>query len=145
MRAWRGAGSEGRRLIHDNGITYNVYSDPQNNARPWQLDPIPLVMDPEEWKAIEAGIIQRAMLFNAILADLYGPQQLLREDLLPPRAGVSESGVPALLLGHHAAGRQYSCTCIRRIWRARRTGSGGCWRIARRRRRGRAMRLKTGW
>lgn len=74
---------DGRRLIHDNGITYNVYSDPQNNARPWQLDPIPLVMDPEEWKAIEAGITQRAMLFNTILADLYGPQRLLREDLLP--------------------------------------------------------------
>src|SRR5579871_3874430 len=74
---------DGRRLIHDNGITYNIYSDPQNNARPWQLDPIPLVMDPEEWKSIEAGIIQRAMLFNTILADLYGPQRLLREDLLP--------------------------------------------------------------
>jgi uncharacterized circularly permuted ATP-grasp superfamily protein/uncharacterized alpha-E superfamily protein len=74
---------DGRRLIHDNGITYNIYSDPQNNARPWQLDPIPLVMDPEEWKSIEAGIIQRALLFNTILADLYGPQRLLREDFLP--------------------------------------------------------------
>ena len=61
---------DGRRLIHDNGITYNIYSDPQNNARPWQLDPIPLVMDPEEWKSIEAGIIQRAMLFNAVLAGI---------------------------------------------------------------------------
>ncbi len=74
---------DGRRLIHDNGITYNIYSDPQNNARPWQLDPIPLVMDPEEWKSIEAGIVQRAILFNTMLADLYGPQRLLREDQLP--------------------------------------------------------------
>ncbi|MDP9112194.1 MAG: circularly permuted type 2 ATP-grasp protein [Acidobacteriota bacterium] len=74
---------EGRRLIHDNGITYNIYGATQNHARPWQLDPIPLVMDPDEWKAIEAGITQRAMLFNTILADLYGPQRLLRQDLLP--------------------------------------------------------------
>src|SRR5579862_1303960 len=74
---------EGRRLIHDNGITYNIYGATQNTSRPWQLDPIPLVMDPDEWKAIEAGITQRAMLFNTILADLYGPQRLLREDLLP--------------------------------------------------------------
>jgi len=74
---------DGRRLIHDNGITYNIYDDPQNNARPWQLDPIPLVMDPEEWKSVETGIVQRAMLFNTILADLYGPQRLLREDQLP--------------------------------------------------------------
>ena len=75
--------NDGRRLIHDNGITYNIYSDPQNNARPWQLDPIPLVLDPDEWKSIEAGIIQRALLFNTILADLYGPQKLLREDQIP--------------------------------------------------------------
>ena len=75
--------NDGRRLIHDNGITYNIYGDAQNNARPWQLDPIPLVLDPEEWKSIEVGIIQRAMLFNTMLADLYGPQRLLREDQLP--------------------------------------------------------------
>ncbi len=78
-RRWQ----EGRRLIHDNGVTYNVYSDPQNTSRPWPLDPIPLVMEPGEWKALEAGIIQRATLFNSILADLYGSQRLLREGLLP--------------------------------------------------------------
>ena len=75
---------QGLRMIHDNGITYNVYSDPQSTARPWPLDPVPLVMEPGEWKRIEAAIIQRAMLFNAILADLYGPQELLRERGLPP-------------------------------------------------------------
>ncbi|HTC35561.1 MAG TPA: circularly permuted type 2 ATP-grasp protein, partial [Bryobacteraceae bacterium] len=79
-RRWR----EGQRLIHDNGITYNVYSDPQSTSRPWPLDPIPLMMNPAEWKAIEAGIIQRATLFNSILSDLYGPQRLLRQGNLPP-------------------------------------------------------------
>jgi uncharacterized circularly permuted ATP-grasp superfamily protein/uncharacterized alpha-E superfamily protein len=74
---------QGLRMIHDNGITYNVYSDPQSTARPWPLDPVPLVMEPGEWKSIEAAIIQRAMLFNAMLADLYGPQELLREHKLP--------------------------------------------------------------
>jgi uncharacterized circularly permuted ATP-grasp superfamily protein/uncharacterized alpha-E superfamily protein len=78
-RRWQ----QGRRLIHDNGITYNVYSDPQAAARPWPVDPMPLVMDPAEWKAIEAAIVQRATLFNTILGDLYGPQRLLREGLLP--------------------------------------------------------------
>jgi uncharacterized circularly permuted ATP-grasp superfamily protein len=37
-----------------------------------------------EWNALEAGLIQRAHLLNCILADLYGPQQLLRGGLLPP-------------------------------------------------------------
>jgi uncharacterized circularly permuted ATP-grasp superfamily protein/uncharacterized alpha-E superfamily protein len=78
-RRWR----EGQRLIHDNGITYNVYSDPESTSRPWPLDPLPMMMDPAEWKAIEAAVIQRATLFNSILADLYGPQRLLREKMLP--------------------------------------------------------------
>src|ERR1700756_4310217 len=52
-RRWQ----EGRRLIHENGTTYNVYSDPRNTDRPWPLDPIPLVLDRPEWEAIEAAII----------------------------------------------------------------------------------------
>ena len=78
-RRWR----EGQRLIHDNGITYNVYSDPETTSRPWPLDPVPLMMDPAEWKIIEAAVIQRATLFNSVLSDLYGPQRLLREKMLP--------------------------------------------------------------
>src|SRR5271170_5910091 len=78
-RRWR----EGQRMIHDNGITYNVYSDPESTSRPWPLDPVPLMMDPSEWKTIEAAVIQRATLFNSILADLYGPQRLLRDKMLP--------------------------------------------------------------
>src|ERR1700741_4188027 len=66
-RRWQ----EGRRLIHENGTAYNVYSDPRNTDRPWPLDPIPLVLDRPEWEAIEAAITQRAQLLNAILADLY--------------------------------------------------------------------------
>jgi uncharacterized circularly permuted ATP-grasp superfamily protein/uncharacterized alpha-E superfamily protein len=79
-RRWQ----EGRRLIHENGTTYNVYSDPRNTDRPWPLDPIPLVLDGAEWAAIESAIIQRATLLNAILADLYGSQKLLEDGLIPP-------------------------------------------------------------
>ena len=69
---------EGRRLIYDNGISYNVYSDPKSTDRPWPLDPIPLLIDPREWETIADAMRQRATLLNAIIADLYGPQQLLR-------------------------------------------------------------------
>jgi uncharacterized circularly permuted ATP-grasp superfamily protein/uncharacterized alpha-E superfamily protein len=75
---------EGRRLIHENGTTYNVYSDPQDTERRWPLDPIPLTLDQNEWSRIESAIIQRATLLNAVLADLYGPQKLLHDGLLPP-------------------------------------------------------------
>jgi len=74
----------GRRLIYENGITYNVYGEPKGSDRPWPLDPIPLIINEREWVLIETAIRQRAMLLNAILADLYGPQRLLRDGLYPP-------------------------------------------------------------
>ena len=72
-----------RRLIVENGVTYNVYADPQGADRPWALDPLPFVLPAAEWQTIEAGVTQRARLLNALLADLYGPQRLLAEGLVP--------------------------------------------------------------
>ena len=72
-----------RRLLRQNGVTYNVYGDPQGIERPWPLDLVPLLIPPEEWKQIEAGVSQRARLLNAFLADLYGPQTLVRSGRLP--------------------------------------------------------------
>jgi uncharacterized circularly permuted ATP-grasp superfamily protein/uncharacterized alpha-E superfamily protein len=73
-----------RRLIVENGVTYNVYADPQGADRPWTLDPVPLLLLAQEWRAIEAGLSQRTRLLDALLADIYGPQRLLSEGLVPP-------------------------------------------------------------
>jgi uncharacterized circularly permuted ATP-grasp superfamily protein/uncharacterized alpha-E superfamily protein len=75
--------NDGRRLIHENGITYNVYGDPRGGDRPWPLDPIPLVVAEEDWATIEQAVIQRATLLNAMCADFYGEQRLLRERRFP--------------------------------------------------------------
>ena len=73
-----------RRLIVENGVTYNIYADPQGADRPWALDPVPLLLLAEEWRTIEAGLAQRARLLDALLGDLYGPQRMLSEGLVPP-------------------------------------------------------------
>jgi uncharacterized circularly permuted ATP-grasp superfamily protein/uncharacterized alpha-E superfamily protein len=72
-----------RRLIIENGVTYNVYADSQGRDRPWVLDPLPLLMTAAEWREIELGVMQRARLFDALLGDLYGPQQLLADGTVP--------------------------------------------------------------
>jgi len=76
---WR----EARRLVRDNGVTYNLYSDPLGMSRPWELDPLPLLIRGEEWAVLERGLIQRAELLNAVLRDLYGPRTLIDKGLLP--------------------------------------------------------------
>src|SRR5579871_3395885 len=74
-----------RRLIAENGVTYNVYADSQGAERPWTLDPLPWVLTDAEWTDIERGIAQRARLLNSLLCDLYGPQRLLAEGVVPPQ------------------------------------------------------------
>jgi uncharacterized circularly permuted ATP-grasp superfamily protein/uncharacterized alpha-E superfamily protein len=77
---WEGA----KRSIRENGVTYNVYGDPQGVDRPWELDMVPLLISPAEWTRIETALIQRTTLLNLILGDLYGPRTLLGAGLLPP-------------------------------------------------------------
>ena len=73
-----------QRFVREHGITYNVYGDPRGMERPWQLDPVPFVIAPEEWQKLETGLIQRATLLNKILADCYGAQELIRSRWLSP-------------------------------------------------------------
>ncbi|WP_291992472.1 circularly permuted type 2 ATP-grasp protein [Candidatus Accumulibacter sp. ACC003] len=80
-----------RRRILENGVTYNVYADPEGADRPWELDPLPLILSAAEWQGIAAAVSQRARLLNAVLHDLYGEQQLLKDGTLPP----------ALVYGHN--------------------------------------------
>ena len=73
-----------RRLIIENGVSYNVYADPQGADRSWALDPLPLMISAEEWRVIEAGVAQRARALDALLTDLYGAQRLLAEGVVAP-------------------------------------------------------------
>jgi uncharacterized circularly permuted ATP-grasp superfamily protein/uncharacterized alpha-E superfamily protein len=72
------------RQVRDNGITYNVYADADGPQRPWSLDLFPLIVTPDSWQKIEAGVQQRVRLLDKVLADVYGPQDLLERNLLPP-------------------------------------------------------------
>ncbi len=72
-----------RRLLRENGVTYNVAGAPQGPDRPWELDALPLLLSQTEWNRLSSALEQRARLLNQILADLYGPQDLLHRGLLP--------------------------------------------------------------
>jgi uncharacterized circularly permuted ATP-grasp superfamily protein/uncharacterized alpha-E superfamily protein len=78
-RRWEQA----RKLIYENGVTYNVYGDARGMDRPWELDAIPLLIGAGEWERVSAALVQRAELLNLILSDLYGPQRILSEGWLP--------------------------------------------------------------
>jgi len=71
-----------RRQLQESGATVNLLDDAGTPG--WSFDPLPFVIAPDEWQALESGLIQRAWLLDALLADIYGPQKLLAEHLVPP-------------------------------------------------------------
>jgi uncharacterized circularly permuted ATP-grasp superfamily protein/uncharacterized alpha-E superfamily protein len=106
--AWRelagliaGRGREGltrlrgvvRSLVDNDGIIYNeINRHDRSLAVPtaWQLDGVPLLVSAQDWDALEAGVVQRARLLDAVLADLCGERRSITSGILPPQ----------LLFGH---------------------------------------------
>ena len=98
------------RLLKENGVTYNIYGDPNGLNRPWKLDNIPFLISKEEWTSIETGLSQRAQLLNLILEDIYGERKLIKEGILPmeliynhagflrPCSGIRQRGKHQLVL-----------------------------------------------
>ena len=69
--------------VRETGIAHDLFADPSSTTQPWRIDLVPLVVAPEEWRQLERALIQRARLFEAILADLYGTQRLLASGAIP--------------------------------------------------------------
>lgn len=82
------------RFLKENGVTYNIYGEPAGMNRPWNFDIVPFLISKEEWALIEAGLVQRATLFDLILKDIYGERKLMKAGLLPMEIIYNHKGQP---------------------------------------------------
>jgi len=71
------------RILYENGLTHDIHGEGAATERPWHLDAMPLLVSGEDWRRLEAGLIQRARLLDAVLGDCYGEQRLMLEGRLP--------------------------------------------------------------
>ncbi|MEZ4905238.1 MAG: circularly permuted type 2 ATP-grasp protein [Spirosomataceae bacterium] len=78
--------------LRENGVTYNVYESPNGLNKPWLLDPIPFLIEQKEWLNITNGLKQRTRLLDLIFKDIYGPQQLVKDAILPPELVFDNTG-----------------------------------------------------
>jgi uncharacterized circularly permuted ATP-grasp superfamily protein/uncharacterized alpha-E superfamily protein len=83
-------------LIDNDGITHIEVDSSRDGhppePRPWILDTLPIVVSAADWDVLEAGLVQRSRLLDAVLADLYGPRALLTEGVLPPELVFAHPG-----------------------------------------------------
>ncbi|MEQ1736753.1 MAG: circularly permuted type 2 ATP-grasp protein [Rhodoglobus sp.] len=69
------------------GVTFDFAGE----ERPFPLDAVPRVIDQAEWVHVEAGIQQRVRALEAFLADIYGPQNAVKDGVIPARLVTSSS------------------------------------------------------
>jgi len=66
-------------------------------GEPIAVDPVPRLIEADEWERLEAGLLQRARALNAFLVDAYGPQRIFDADVVPRRLlETSEGYAPAM-------------------------------------------------
>lgn len=74
-----------RERLSEQEVSYNILGAPEGSQRPWDLDVLPWVLDPDEFEVLAEGLRQRARLIEAVLQDLYGEQRLVTRGLVPPQ------------------------------------------------------------
>jgi uncharacterized circularly permuted ATP-grasp superfamily protein len=51
---------------------------------PFAVDPVPRVLTAEEWRELEAGLVQRVRALNAYVADVHGERRIVEAGVVPP-------------------------------------------------------------
>jgi len=114
-----------RNLVDNDGITYIADGDGAEVAGPWHLDALPLLISAPEWDTLEAGLVQRSRLLDAVLADLYGTQQSITGGLLPAPLLFAHPGYLRAARGIDVPGRHqlflHACDISR--------GGSGCFLV----------------
>jgi uncharacterized circularly permuted ATP-grasp superfamily protein/uncharacterized alpha-E superfamily protein len=103
-----------QQLVDNDDITYTGIESgkaPVTNGhgaepRPWRLDSLPLLVPAADWEVLEAGLIQRSRVLDAVLADLYGARRSLTDGVLPPELlfahpGYVRAATGIEVPGHH--------------------------------------------
>jgi uncharacterized circularly permuted ATP-grasp superfamily protein/uncharacterized alpha-E superfamily protein len=70
--------------LRDSGVFYRQYGGGESVERPWPLAPIPVLIAESDWADLAPGLIQRAELLEALMADLYGENRMVAGGHLPP-------------------------------------------------------------
>lgn len=67
----------------NSGITFTVYDGKGESDRIFPFDIIPRLVEKREWTRIERGLKQRILALNEFLKDIYGPQKILKNKVIP--------------------------------------------------------------
>jgi uncharacterized circularly permuted ATP-grasp superfamily protein len=89
------------------GITFSVYSDRRGVEKIFPFDLIPRPVSHEDWRRLEAGLLQRIDALNSFLYDIYHDRRILREGVVPAELVLESASYRPEMAGFDPPGKQY--------------------------------------
>lgn len=111
------------RYLRDAGVFYRAYDTSENSERAWPFSHVPVLIAEKEWEALSAGLVQRANLLEAVVADIHENNRLVEEGFLPPALIAANPEFLRPLVGVKPASGHYLHFCSFEIGR----GPDGNW------------------
>jgi uncharacterized circularly permuted ATP-grasp superfamily protein/uncharacterized alpha-E superfamily protein len=114
------------RYLRDAGVFYRTYQSQGSGGsgeRAWPISHVPVLIDAREWETVSRGLMQRADLLEAMVADIYGDNRLVEEGILPPQLVAANPEFLRPLAGIKPVGGHYLHFCSFEIGR----GPDGNW------------------
>jgi len=71
------------RVLHQQGITFNVYGDKKGTEKIFPFDVLPRIVPAREWAVLERGLKQRIKALNLFIDDIYNGQKILKDGVIP--------------------------------------------------------------
>jgi uncharacterized circularly permuted ATP-grasp superfamily protein len=109
--ALRHRAADAERDLLERGITFTVYSDATAIDRILPFDLIPRVITADEWRTLEAGVIQRVRALNHFLHDVYHDQKILRDGIVPRELVLGNAGYCQAMIGFDPPHGTYVHVC----------------------------------
>ena len=111
IEALRHRAADAERDLLERGITFTVYSDATAIDRILPFDLIPRVITAEEWRVLEAGVIQRVRALNLFLHDVYHDQKILADGIIPRELVLGNAGYSQAMVGFNPPYGTYVHVC----------------------------------
>ena len=111
------------RYLRDAGVFYRAYGAAGSSERAWPFSHIPVLIDEKEWNVLAKGLVQRANLLEAVVADIYSDNKLVEQGFLPPALVAGNPEFLRPLVGIKPTGGHYLHFCSFEIGR----GPDGNW------------------
>jgi uncharacterized circularly permuted ATP-grasp superfamily protein/uncharacterized alpha-E superfamily protein len=115
----------GRRILREHGVSCFSAGPDGERDNQWELDFLPFIISAEEWRALAAGLIQRARLLNLVLGDLHGVHRLVRDGFLPAPLIFANPGYLRACQAVRVPGNHYLQLYAADLAR----GPDGAWRV----------------